>query len=211
MISLSQKFQKTINNKINFEGVGLHSGIKSTLTLHPASTNYGIKFVIKKTTIPANIKNVNSTIRGTNLFKNNISIMTIEHLLSALYALEVDNLKIEISECEVPILDGTSQQFFDEITKVGLKTQGAFAYFATHVFDSISVNNCSEVKEFSIPQSSNPLTIEILEVKWDHSCTLYQKQGISDVPQCPWDYVWKPDCFKVSLQLATDYTRDIPH
>ena len=123
MISLSKKFQQTINNKINFEGVGLHSGIYSKLTLHPAPADYGIKFLIDGIIIPATIDHVNSTIRGTNLFKNNISIMTVEHLLSALYALEIDNLKIEISASEIPILDGTSQVFLQEINKIGLKIQ----------------------------------------------------------------------------------------
>jgi len=107
--------------------------------------------------------------------------------------------------------DFMAQNYQKLQVKVGLKTYGAFTYFATHLFDNISVNNCSEVKEFNIPQSSNPITIDVLEVKWDHSCTLYQQQGISDVPQCPWDYVWKPDCFKISVQLSTDYSRDIPH
>ena len=123
MISLSTKFQKTINNKINFEGVGLHSGLESKLTLHPAPVNYGINFIINNTIIPANSNYVNSTLRSTNLLKNKNSIMTVEHLLSALYALEVDNLKIEVSECEIPILDGTSEIFFDEINRIGLKNQ----------------------------------------------------------------------------------------
>ena len=175
MISLSQKFQKTINNKINFEGVGLHSGIKSTLTLHPASTNYGIKFVIKKTTIPANIKNVNSTIRGTNLFKNNISIMTIEHLLSALYALEVDNLKIEISECEVPILDGTSQQFFDEITKVGLKTQDQKCKEFV-VNELISFKSSKGVQFYLIPHNGYKFTYHL---EYDNIDILNQDFSIS--------------------------------
>ena len=53
----SKKFQKTINNKINFEGVGLHSGLKSKLTLHPAPVNYGINFIINNTTIPSRNRN----------------------------------------------------------------------------------------------------------------------------------------------------------
>ena len=56
------------------------------LTLHPAPTNYGIKFLIHNTVISSNINNVISTNRGTNLLKDDITIMTVEHLLSALYA-----------------------------------------------------------------------------------------------------------------------------
>jgi len=94
LIIQSETFQKTIKDKINFEGVGLHSGLYCKLVLIPAPIDYGIKFLINNTEISANIGNVVSTIRGTNLFKNNISIMTVEHLLSALYALEIDNIKI---------------------------------------------------------------------------------------------------------------------
>lgn len=123
MISISKISQKTIAKEISFEGIGLHSGISSKIILKPAPTDYGIKFFINDITIPALIDNVNSTVRGTNLQKNNISIMTIEHLLSALYALEIDNLKVEVSDLEIPILDGTAKIFINEIKKQNLVIQ----------------------------------------------------------------------------------------
>ena len=98
MIINSEEFQKTIKDTIFFEGVGLHTGSKCCLTLMPAPVDYGIKFNFttnkKQTLITSNIKNVISTTRGTNLTKDNISIFTVEHLLSVLYALEIDNLTI---------------------------------------------------------------------------------------------------------------------
>ena len=127
MIINSEKFQQTINNEILLEGVGLHTGFNCTLKLIPAPSNYGIIFFIKNKnkiiSIPANIDYVNSTIRGTNLFKDDISIFTVEHLLSALYALDIDNLKVEISSNELPILDGSSKIYLDAIKKTGLKIQ----------------------------------------------------------------------------------------
>ena len=123
MIITSEQFQKTIANKINFEGVGLHTGENCKVTLHPASVNYGIKFLINNKLISSDVNNVISTNRGTNLLKDDILIMTVEHLLSALYALEIDNLKIELSNSELPILDGTSQIFFKKIIKVGYTIQ----------------------------------------------------------------------------------------
>ena len=120
MISISNNFQKTITKEISFEGIGLHSGVFSKLILKPAPADFGIKFYFGDTIIPALTKYVDSTVRGTNLQKNDKSIMTIEHLLSALYALEIDNLKIEVSDLEIPILDGTAQIFTKEIKRNGI-------------------------------------------------------------------------------------------
>ena len=127
MIINSEKFQQTINDEVFFEGIGLHTGINCTLKLIPAPSNHGIVFFIKNKnkiiSIPANIDYVNSTVRGTNLLKDDICIFTVEHLLSALYALDIDNLKIEISSNELPILDGSSKIYLNAIKKVGIKIQ----------------------------------------------------------------------------------------
>ena len=123
MISKTKNFQKTITSSINFDGVGLHSGVKTSIKLIPAPCDFGIQFSYNNNLIPAVIENVDSTIRGTNLKKNKITIMTVEHLMSALYALEISNLKIEISNIEVPILDGTSKIFLNAIQEVGIKKQ----------------------------------------------------------------------------------------
>ena len=127
MIVNSEKFQQTINDELFFEGIGLHTGINCTLKLIPAPSNHGIVFFIKNKnkiiSIPANIDYVNSTVRGTNLLKDDICIFTVEHLLSALYALSIDNLTIKISSNELPILDGSSKIYLDSINEVGLKKQ----------------------------------------------------------------------------------------
>tara|TARA_A100001011_G_scaffold243103_1_gene251134 strand:+ start:12264 stop:13640 length:1377 start_codon:yes stop_codon:yes gene_type:complete len=123
LISKTKNFQKTITSSINFDGVGLHSGVNTSIKLIPAPCDFGIQFSYNNNLIPAVIENVDSTIRGTNLKKNKITIMTVEHLMSALYALEISNLKIEISNIEVPILDGTSKIFLNAIQEVGVKKQ----------------------------------------------------------------------------------------
>ena len=188
MISQSQKFQKTINKKIKFKGKGLHSGVESILTLNPAPADYGIKFIFDDTIIPASIKNVNSTIRGTNLLKDNISIMTIEHLLSALYALEIDNLKIEISDLEIPILDGTSQKFLQEISEVGLKNQNkkCMEYVVNQI---ISFKSSKGVQFHLIPYDGYKFTyhleyenIDILNQ--DYSITLEGDNYKNEIASC---------------------------
>tara|TARA_B100000676_G_scaffold286074_1_gene315323 strand:+ start:8036 stop:9415 length:1380 start_codon:yes stop_codon:yes gene_type:complete len=127
LISNTNKFQKTIQNSLSFEGIGLHSGVFTQIKLIPAPCDYGIKFEYNNTLISATINNVDSTIRGTNLKKNDVIIMTVEHLMSALYALEIDNLKIEINNIEVPILDGTSQVFLKEIERIGIQYQDKYS------------------------------------------------------------------------------------
>ena len=96
--------------------------------------------------------------------------------------------------------------------KVGIKVEGAFGYQSTHVFDDIDVNGCSEVHEFTIPQSSEPFIIEVLDTKWDYSCTYAKDVNDSNYEKyCPFSFVWENDCFSISLQVATDHTKDIPH
>ena len=95
--------------------------------------------------------------------------------------------------------------------KVGIKVEGAYGYQSTHIFDDIPVDGCSEVHEFSIPQSSEPFIIEILDVKWDYSCTYAKDVNDSNYEiYCPFSFVWANDCFSVGLQVATDHTKDIP-
>ena len=96
--------------------------------------------------------------------------------------------------------------------KVGIKVEGAYGYQSTYVFDDININGCSEVHQFSIPQSSSPMIIEVLEAKWDYSCTWAKEVNDSNYEiYCPFSYVWENDCFSIGLQVATDHTRDIPN
>lgn len=127
MLIDSNNFQKTIKSKISFQGKGLHTGLECKLTIKPASENNGIKFILKKgndnLVIPAKIDYVKSTNRGTNLHKNGNTICTVEHLLSAIYALNITNLNIEISQSELPILDGSSKLFYEKMKKIGITNQ----------------------------------------------------------------------------------------
>jgi len=119
-------FQKTIYKKVSFKGVGLHSGLKTEVKILPAAENYGIVFkrtdLEKNNFIEANFKNVCSAKLCTTLqneFK--ITVSTVEHLLAALYITGIDNALIEISNSEVPIMDGSSKEFVETITEVGTK------------------------------------------------------------------------------------------
>ncbi len=121
------KYQKTIKDKFNFAGIGLHSGVKASVTLKPASSNTGIIFkrvdLKNNNEILANFKNVSSAKLCTKIEnKFGASVSTIEHLMAALYICGVDNLIIEINGPEVPIMDGSSVDFVEMIESNGLKT-----------------------------------------------------------------------------------------
>ncbi len=118
----------TIAHPINLKGIGLHTGLNSNITLKPAEINSGIFFnrIDKKMIIPAKWENVISTKFSTNLGKNKIEVKTVEHLLSALAGLHIDNCEICIDNIEVPILDGSSKVFVEEILKAGILEQVSF-------------------------------------------------------------------------------------
>ena len=106
--------QKTIRKEVSFQGFALHTGIKSKLKVIPADNNKGIVFVRKdikkKNIIKASWNNVSNTKLCTTISnKFGMTVSTIEHLMSAISALQIDNLKIEVSGPELPILDGSSK------------------------------------------------------------------------------------------------------
>ena len=117
--------QKTINHKIEIIGIGLHSGLEVKMSLEPLNEDSGIIFYRddKDIEIPLKPEFVIDTKMATVIGKENIIISTIEHLLSAIYSYEIDNLKIVIDSDEVPVLDGSSFPFCDILENIGIKIQ----------------------------------------------------------------------------------------
>ena len=120
--------QKTLNKRIDFVGIGLHLGKKVSISLEPAGTNTGIIFkrtdLKSNNEIKANYMNVSSAKLCTKIENDyGVSVSTIEHLMAAFYICGVDNLIVEIDSEEVPIMDGSSIEFVEEIKKIGLKIQ----------------------------------------------------------------------------------------
>ncbi len=118
--------QTTLSQSISINGIGLHSGIKVSMKLIPAEADFGIKFIRTdlsiNNTVEALWSNVTNTKLSTTISNNEgVSISTIEHLMSALSGLHIDNLKIEIDGPEVPIMDGSSKEFVNLIESVPLK------------------------------------------------------------------------------------------
>ncbi len=123
--------QKTIATEISCTGIGVHTGEKVNITFKPAQENKGISFIRtdvkdKNNLIKADFSIVHKTNLGTNL-KNSagVEIATIEHLMSALWACDIDNIIIEIDNIETPIFDGSSEPFLFFINSAGTKEQNA--------------------------------------------------------------------------------------
>ena len=120
-------YQKTINSPISFEGIGLHSGKKSKITIFPGQNDQGIIFkrvdLKKNNLVRANYKSVSSAKLCTTL-KNDygVEVSTVEHLLAALYIAEIDNAVIEIDNKEVPIMDGSAIDFLNILKETEIRT-----------------------------------------------------------------------------------------
>lgn len=122
-------FQHTLKGSAVVKGVGLHTGEPSTLTLRPAPVGHGYKFqrtdLEGEPIIDADADLVVSTARGTTLGKGDVTVNTTEHVLSALYALGVDNCLLQVSGPELPIMDGSALPFVEAIERAGLEQQDA--------------------------------------------------------------------------------------
>ncbi len=120
--------QRTLSREIRFEGIGLHTGYPVRLALKPAPPDSGIRFRrtdLRNFEIEALRIHVAKVSYATTLMKKGVMISTVEHLLSTLYGLGIDNAYLDIDSLEVPILDGSSWRFIDEIDKAGIVEQDA--------------------------------------------------------------------------------------
>lgn len=128
MLNLKRK-QHTIKNSVTYKGNGLHSGLPVTMTMKSAKENSGIIFcrtdIDGKPEILAHIKNVTNTNRATTLEKNGGKVFTVEHVLSALYAMHIDNCIIEMDSPEPPVGDGSARTFIDMINEAQIVEQDA--------------------------------------------------------------------------------------
>lgn len=121
--------QRTLKNVIRATGVGLHTGEKIYLTLRPAPVDAGIIFrrvdLDPVVEIPARAENVGDTRLSTTLVQGDVRISTVEHLLSAMAGLGIDNAYIELSAPEVPIMDGSAGPFVFLLQSAGIQEQEA--------------------------------------------------------------------------------------
>jgi len=145
--------QKTIREKITFEGIGLHSGKLCKISLIPSAPNTGIIFkrvdLKKNNIITPDVFNVSDASFCTTLSNDfGVKVSTVEHLLAALFIVGIDNVVIEINNIEVPILDGSSKEFIEKIKLIGVATS------------DIPIKIIKIEKKVSFKDGSKEITIE---------------------------------------------------
>ncbi|HEY2862555.1 MAG TPA: UDP-3-O-acyl-N-acetylglucosamine deacetylase [Casimicrobiaceae bacterium] len=121
--------QRTLKSKIKTTGVGLHSGARVELTLRPAPPDTGIVFhrvdLADSGAIPGDARNVGDTRLSSSLAKDGASVSTVEHLMSALAGLGIDNLHVDVAGPELPIMDGSAGPFVFLLQSAGIEEQRA--------------------------------------------------------------------------------------
>lgn len=121
--------QRTIQKSVSISGIGLHTGKSSTLTFKPAPIKYGIRFkrvdLTNSPEILADIDHVSDISRGTTIAVNGAEIRTVEHVLAALAGCEIDNIIVELTTNEPPVIDGSAKPFVEILFEAGFEEQDA--------------------------------------------------------------------------------------
>ncbi|MEZ5315438.1 MAG: UDP-3-O-acyl-N-acetylglucosamine deacetylase [Chlamydiales bacterium] len=121
--------QRTLKKEVSFSGVGIHTGKEVSIRFCPAPINSGVVFqridLPGKPLIPAAIEYVQNTLRSTIIGVGSASVQTVEHVLAALFAYQVDNLCVQLDEGEPPVGDGSAISFVSLIEKAGIEEQKA--------------------------------------------------------------------------------------
>ena len=190
------KKQSTIYSPISFKGVGLHSGKKVKMILHPAVENTGYVFKVKNgpnsfVDIIADYKNVTSTKLCTTISNDSgHKISTTEHILSALYGLNIDNVIIELTANEIPVMDGSSIEFVNSIINNGVVEQENFKKV-------IKINKSIEIKEGDKIARVSPHNETIITCEIEFDSDLIGHQTIS--------LVLNPDIYKSQISNARTF------
>src|SRR6266481_5899024 len=161
--------QQTLAKSASLKGTSLHTGEEVSVTLMPAPIDHGIKFkrvdLSDEPTVEARIENVRLVERATTLAEGNVKVHTVEHLLSALHGMGVDNAIVEMNGNEMPIADGSARAYVELIKKCGLQEQSAFA----KVF---------EIRDtLHIETKSGSLLILVPDERFRISCTQVGPEG----------------------------------
>ena len=171
-------YQRTLQNTIRATGVGLHSGKKVYLTLRPAPVDTGVVFVRTDLEPAVHIKahpeNVQDTTLCTALVQGDVRVATVEHLMSALAGLGIDNVFVELSAAEVPIMDGSAGPFVFLIQSAGIADQSAAKKFI-RIKKEVSVADGDKFASF-IPHEGFKVS---LAINFDHPVFARQKQTAS--------------------------------
>ena len=179
--------QRTLRNSIRATGVGLHTGKKVYLTLRPAPVNTGIVFrrvdLDPVVEIPARARNVGDTTLSTTLALGDVKVSTVEHLLSAMAGLGIDNAYVEINADEVPIMDGSAGPFVFLLQSAGIEEQQAAKKFI-RIKREVTVTDGDKVASF-LPREGFKVTFTI---DFDHP-VFHGRSATAEVDFCSTSFV----------------------
>lgn len=185
------QLQQTVKKSYSFEGKGLHTGRVAKMTINPAPADTGIRFrrtdLGEDAYIDALAENVSSTARSTTISCGDASVSTIEHVMSALTGMGVDNAVIDIDNIEVPILDGSAKPYVDAIWPDGFQQQDAPRRYV-ELTETVEIRNDEKgsvvriepAEEFSydIKVDFNSRVLGVQNAHWDSSVVYPEEIGI---------------------------------
>lgn len=184
------QLQQTLKKSYSFEGKGLHTGKVAKMVINPAPVDTGIRFrrtdIGEDAYVPALAENVSSTARSTTISCGEASVTTIEHVMSALTGMGVDNALIDIDNIEVPILDGSAKPYIDAIWNDGFDTQDAPRKYI-EIKETVEIRNDEKgsvvriepAEEFSynIKIDFNSRVLGVQHATWDESVIFAEEIG----------------------------------
>ena len=184
------QLQQTLRKSYSFEGKGLHTGRVAKMTVNPAPVDTGIVFrrtdIGENALVEALAENVSNTARSTTISCGEASVSTIEHVLSALTGMGVDNAIIDIDNVEVPILDGSAKPYIDAIWKDGFEQQDAPRRYI-QISEPVEITNekgsvvriePAEEFSYSIGIDFNSRVLGVQNAMWDDSILYPEEIGI---------------------------------
>ena len=161
---MTRKKQKTIQSPVSCTGVGLHTGVESTITFNPAPEDFGIKFLRtdkEDQYITPDLDNVIDLTRGTTIQENGIKVHTTEHVLSACAGMGIDNLLIELNSKEPPVMDGSSKDFVAALVEAGIIEQKAKVDFLKITKPVVYTDEEKDVEVVGVPYDGFKTTFTI--------------------------------------------------
>ena len=175
------KYERTLRQDVVLEGIGLHTGYPVGVKLRPAPVRTGVVFRrtdLKNFEIESTRAHVAKVSYATTLMKKGVMIATVEHVLSALYGLGVDNVYVELDSMEVPILDGSARRFAEAIEAAGIREQDELRRYIV-IQESIEVRHGDKVA--GVYPSATPRATYIID--FPHHAIGRQQIGIELTPE----------------------------
>jgi UDP-3-O-[3-hydroxymyristoyl] N-acetylglucosamine deacetylase/3-hydroxyacyl-[acyl-carrier-protein] dehydratase len=161
---MTRKKQKTIQSPVSCTGVGLHTGVESTITFNPAPEHFGIKFIRtdkEDQYITPDLDNVIDLTRGTTIEENGVKVHTTEHVLSACAGMGIDNLLIELNSKEPPVMDGSAKDFVAALVESGIIEQDAEVDFLKITKPVVYTDEEKDVEVVGVPYDGFKTTFTI--------------------------------------------------